>query len=442
MSRRTAFNQMNEGSSGMRDPSRNTRQTTSLHQTLPLLIDDITVLVLYGLENTLNWFDSMRNTMGNAAGVDGVQLRHLFRADVARLCRPVIAAIHAGQYGPSRLRQVDIPRPDGRVRTLRLLPLIERIVHGAAASYLTRAVARLVGPIFHGSLPNRGVRTFLKAVERAVLEAPPGQPLFAHEVDVARAFDNVRLNAVTSVLHQMGFRPEVVNTLQQIMTPHGASGEIIGLAQGHPFSPILFTLTMNACLQQNANLSEGVGVLNPLVYVDNVAYISHQEQLIHTSIQMHTTSLGSAGLSYSSQSPPVDLRQQGSQTTVLGNQLTVEDNRVIFRFMPGRLARVTDGIRRLVLAPDPRSEVRNALISYAASTGHVYATAGREYCMEVLTTLLAGSEVTDADQNLILRQWELAGGRWNGEGDRRVVNPEMSPPGNPEWLQWNFDGNP
>ncbi len=438
MSRIPFWQQMSEGSSGMRDRGERRRQPR-VPQMPPRPIPKISLKDLFDRERTLQWYDDRQGKIGNAAGVDGVQLSDLKRSDVASGCGIVIDEILRLRFTPRRLRRVDIPRPDGRFRTLMLMNVIDRIVCGAAANYLTRAVAGLLGPNLHGSVPNRGVNTLLREVQQFILSAPAGQPIFVHEMDVVQAFDNVRLGAVTNVLRSLGFQDEVVNMIRRIMTPDGAAGEILGLAQGNPFSPILFACTIASCFQEANNQPGGTGVLNPLVYVDNVVYLTHQAQLLTESIGRHTAALDGAGLSYGEEptNTATNLRT-GATVSVLGNDLTLRSNVLTFTIPVSRVTRVQQAIARLALSSNPAGATRSFLHAYVSSKGHVFATAGQEYCNQTLSTLRQDSELTDRDHNRILRRWEDGSRSWIGTNGIWPQQPNTSEL-EEWWEQQQFD---
>ncbi len=441
-----------QGSSGMRDSRPRRLSRLQSGQTgipePPIPIPEITVRHLFDTNRTVSWFDGRKNRIGNAAGVDGIQLRHLKRADVARLCKDVIGEIHSGEFLPNPLRTVDIPRLDGRTRTLMLSTIAERIVYGAAANYLTAAVAPHIGPNFHGSLPNRGVHTLLAEIVKFVASTPQDSPIYVREMDVVRAFDNVRLSAVTEVLSQMGFQDEVVEMLQRIFTPTDAAGEITGLPQGNPFSPILFAVTLESCFQQNPDLSESSGVLTPLVYVDNIVYITTQERLLSDSIQFHQSAINLKGLDYGPWAPSNSAGnlRTGDTSVLLGNALTVIGTRPRFEIEPGRVQKVQELIRSLAVHPNPLGSTLEFLNAYVSSKGHIYATAGREYCNQTLSTICGGSEVEEHAKTRILDKWRTAGGNQTNTWETQhiwstTLNERSSPNGSEEnlyipWEAW------
>ena len=443
---------MSQGSSGMRDsrPGQSSRSQRGLSgiPEQPKPIPEITVRDLFKHERTVSWFDGRKNRIGNAAGVDGIQLRHLKRADVVRLCRDVVSAIHSGEFLPNPLRPVDILRLDGRIRTLKLSTIAERIVYGAAASYLTAAVAPHIGPNFHGSLPNRGVHTLLAEIVRFVASTPQDAPIYVREMDIVRAFDNVRLSAVTEVLSQMGFQDEVVEMLQRILTPSDAVGEIIGLPQGNPFSPILFAVTLDSCFQQNPNLPESVGVLTPLVFVDNFVYLSSQERLLSDSIQLHQNAINLKGLKYGPWDPsnPAGNLRTGDTSGLLGNTLTVTGTKPRFEIEPSRVLKVQELIRSLAVHPNPLGSTLEFLNAYVSSKGHIYATAGREYCYQTLSTICGGPEIEEIAKAKILDKWRTAGGNQTNTWETQhlwstTLNERSSPNGSEEdffipWEVW------
>ena len=405
-------NTLNTGSTEMRSSGATRRRENSqfLDRLAPT-IRDLTLAILFDEEHTANWFGSHKSTMGNAAGVDRVQLRDLTHAPAINASGQVIRAIHRGDFRPNELRQVAIPRPDGRVRILHVATIAERIAFGAANERLTRRLAPLLGDNFHCPVPGKGVSTLLREVVRQIENSNPTQGLFVCEMDIERAFDNVNLQFLLDTLRSMGMQQPVVEVLARILNPTEAQGQFIGIPQGNPFSPILFAAILNRVLSADSNPEIGGGFLTPLVYADNLTYITQQEQVVETTIQRHVSQLAQANLRFGTAITTANIRD-GETGTVVGNSIRMVNNQVRFEIPDDRMERAVGHLRQLATFANPSEAARSYFNGYVASKGHVYETAGREYCEEILARMMQETELGTRDLESILTRWEAAGQQW------------------------------
>ncbi len=205
------------GSSGMRQPSRNSsrrapRELLRLPACMPL--GNIAPRHIFNRDVALMWYDANRGIQGNGAGVDGLRLDEFHRHDIVNVCGQIIAAIHNGTFVPNELRRVDQRRPDGRIRSLQVPVVCERVVFGAAADMLALPVGQHLGPNIYGVVSGQGTDPMLLDIVRFINTTPADQGIYVCERDVVRAFDRVRHEAVWSALRQFGFSEALNDTLR------------------------------------------------------------------------------------------------------------------------------------------------------------------------------------------------------------------------------------
>ena len=97
---------------------------------------DLNVGSIASVNNLAAAFDMMTGSNGRAPGPDGLSYPDVGRRELYDLLRPVSKAVMDGSYRPAPGRNVQIPKGDGRYRTLTLRNLIDRIV----AKALTEAM--------------------------------------------------------------------------------------------------------------------------------------------------------------------------------------------------------------------------------------------------------------------------------------------------------------
>ncbi len=416
-------NNLGYGSSGMRQPGRgNSRRAQCEVLRLPasMPLGNIEPRHIFDRDVALMWFDANRGIQGNGAGVDGIRLDEFHRPDIANVCGQIIAAIHNRTFVPNELRQVDQRRPDGRIRSLQVPVVCERVVFGAAADMLALPVGQHLGPNIHGVVSGQGTDPMLLEIARFINTTPADQSIYVCERDVVRAFDQVRHEAVWNALRQFGFNDALNDTLRRIVTGSHGPTENVGLSQGNPFSPMLFGITLASCLNLTDNQVEAAGVLTPRVYVDNVVYTSTQDRLISSSIDMHMAALATAGLEYGVSPDPIANLQEGDSVKILGYRISLRDNQARVEVQPERIARAIATLQRTVATANPAKAIRDFLNGYVASHGIVYHTAGRDYCRSVLSTLCVSIEIGETELETTLDRWERSG--------RRIQNLLSPPP--------------
>ena len=405
-------NNIGHGSSGMRQPGRNSRgrrERLRLPASMPL--SNITPRHLFDRDDVLAWYDAKRRQKGNGAGVDGIRLDEFHRHDMAIVCGEIIDAIHTGTFVPNELREVGHRRRDGRIRLLNVPVVCERIVLGAAADMLASPIGQHIGSNIYGVTPGQGTDGMLLDIIRVINTTPEDQGIFFCERDIARAFDRVRHEAVWSALRQLGFSEALIETLRRIMRPSAGQNENVGLSQGNPFSPMLFGITLASCLNLHNNQEETVGVLTPRVYIDNIEYISTQERLISSSIDRHLAALATAGLEYGASGDTIANLREGDAAKILGYTISFRANKARLEIRPERIAEAKATLQEATATANPAETARVFLNGYVAGHGIVYATAGRDYCRFVLEALCAdiGLEGTEFERTLDL--WERKGRR-------------------------------
>lgn len=148
---------------------------------------------------------------------------------------------------PRPLHPVQIPRPDGRIRELRIPPLGDRILQRVLLDALAPTVDTLFSERSYGFRPGR---SRLQARDRLLALYEQGRRVVA-ESDVAGFFDAVEHRRVAIRLRGLlGDDPVVAQVLAYIAAPEqAADGSRVerprGLPQGAPLSPWLSNLLLD-----------------------------------------------------------------------------------------------------------------------------------------------------------------------------------------------------
>ena len=179
-----------------------------------------------------------------AAGVDGIGVAQL--KDHLKLHWPTIKAkLLAGSYMPQPVRRVDIPKPQGGVRTLGIPTLTDRMIQ--------QALHRVLSPIFeadfsassYGFRPGRNAHQAVKAAKQYVAE---GRRVVV-DMDLEKFFDRVNHDLLMEKLSKK-IEDRRVHRLIRRYLEAGMMGEGIvsprteGTPQGGPLSPLLSNILL------------------------------------------------------------------------------------------------------------------------------------------------------------------------------------------------------
>ena len=180
-----------------------------------------------------------------APGIDAITIEEFPFA--FRECWPEIrSAIFEGNYTPSPVQRVEIPKPDGSTRPLGIPTVLDRVIQ--------QAVAQIMGPIFDpwfsesscGFRPRRSAHDGIKQIKRYI-----GQGYtVAVDMDLSKFFDTVNHDVL---MHRVSRRIEDKRVLKLIgkylragvMVKGRRLATSLGVPQGGPLSPLLANILLD-----------------------------------------------------------------------------------------------------------------------------------------------------------------------------------------------------
>jgi RNA-directed DNA polymerase len=174
---------------------------------------------------------------GGAAGVDGQTFADIEQVGSASFLEVVRQELITGRYKPIANRRVDIPKGNGKVRTLQIPCIRDRVVQGALKLILEAIFEADFCPNSYGFRPQRSPHRALAEVRRSVLR----RMSTIIDVDLSRYFDTIRQSVLLDKIAKRVQDPQVLHLVKQILRAGGK----VGVPQGGPFSPLAANIYLN-----------------------------------------------------------------------------------------------------------------------------------------------------------------------------------------------------
>lgn len=134
-------------------------------------------------------------------------------------------------------RRVEIPKGNGKVRTLQIPCIRDRVVQGALKLILEAVFEADFCPNSYGFRPKRSPHRALAEVRRSVLR----RMSTVIDVDLSRYFDTIRHSMLLDKIAKRIQDPQVLHLVKQIIKVGGK----VGVPQGGPFSPLAANIYLN-----------------------------------------------------------------------------------------------------------------------------------------------------------------------------------------------------
>ncbi len=179
-----------------------------------------------------------------AAGVDGIGVAE-FKGHLKRHWPTIKAKLLAGSYIPMPVRRVEIPKPQGGVRTLGIPTLTDRLIQ--------HALHQVLSPIFevdfsassYGFRPGKNAHQAIKAAKQYVAEGRR----FVVDMDLEKFFDRVNHDLLMEKLSKKIGDGRVLGLIRRYLGAGMMSEELVtprteGTPQGGPLSPLLSNILL------------------------------------------------------------------------------------------------------------------------------------------------------------------------------------------------------
>ena len=174
-----------------------------------------------------------------AAGVDGMTVDEL-DAYFALHRNEIKLQIRAGEYKPSPVRRVYIPKANGKKRPLGIPTVVDRVVQQMVAQILSLGYDKYCSENSYGFRPNRDAH---QAIGKALEYLNEGCE-WVIDLDIEKYFDTVNHDKLISILRERINDAKTLRLIRQflragVMEDGLASPSEEGVPQGGPLSPVL-----------------------------------------------------------------------------------------------------------------------------------------------------------------------------------------------------------
>ena len=179
-----------------------------------------------------------------AAGVDGIGVAE-FKDYLKQHWPTIKAKLLAGSYRPSPVRRVDIPKPQGGVRTLGIPTLTDRLIQHALHQVLSPIFEADFSESSYGFRVGMNAHQAVKAARQYVAEGRR----FVVDMDLEKFFDRVNHDLLMEKLSKKIDDGRVLRLIRRyleagMMAEGVVSPRTQGTPQGGPLSPLLSNILL------------------------------------------------------------------------------------------------------------------------------------------------------------------------------------------------------
>lgn len=195
-------------------------------------------------DNMTRAFRRVKSNKG-ASGIDGMTVDEL-QTHLNDSWPFIKAEILEGNYKPSAVRKVEIPKADGSKRMLGIPTVTDRLIQQAISQKLVEIFDKGFSSQSYGFRPNKSAH---QAVDQAKVYINEGYDKVI-ELDLEKFFDKVNHDRLMSILAKKIQDKRVLKLIRKYLQTGIMEGGIVsrrteGTPQGSPMSPILSNIVLD-----------------------------------------------------------------------------------------------------------------------------------------------------------------------------------------------------
>lgn len=195
-----------------------------------------------------NVASALRAVMRNkgASGIDHMTTEQL-EGHLKQHWESIKGKLLAGTYAPTPVRRVEIPKPDGGIRTLGIPTVLDRCIQQMVLNVLTLIYDPMFSGNSYGFRPGRSAQDAVKAAQRHAKEGRH----YVVDIDIAKFFDHVNHDILMTRIGKTIRDKRLLRLIgRYLRTGAMINGLSVrsekGTPQGGPLSPLLANIYLDA----------------------------------------------------------------------------------------------------------------------------------------------------------------------------------------------------
>ena len=181
-----------------------------------------------------------------SSGVDGIRIEDIEKMGIEKYLKELKNELIEGEYIPSPVKRVMIPKPDGSERSLGIPTVRDRIVQMAAKIAIEPVFEADFRECSYGFRPKRSAKQALEVVRKAC----NNKGYYVVDADIEKFFDNVNQDKLMILIEQRISDRRILKLIRQWLRSGILYGNILtvselGTSQGSVISPLLANIYLN-----------------------------------------------------------------------------------------------------------------------------------------------------------------------------------------------------
>ena len=182
---------------------------------------------------------------GGAPGIDGMTVDEL-RPYLKERWLEIRASLDAGEYRPSPVRRVEIPKPGGGVRLLGIPTVVDRFIQQAVQQVMTPEWERVFSPHSHGFRPGRRAHDAVREAQGYIRDGNS----WVVDIDLEKFFDRVNHDKLMARVARVVKDRQVLALIRKYLESGVMVNGVVldteeGTPQGGPLSPLLANIMLD-----------------------------------------------------------------------------------------------------------------------------------------------------------------------------------------------------